>query len=81
MPYVTSIERHGMEREARTSVFAALETRFGTVSESLTERIQKIKDTEQLRRLLRRAIQVASPQEFELELDSSTTKVQNQAVQ
>ena len=97
MPYVSSFEKRWMKKglnqglsqglsqgasqEAMTSVFDALETRFGTVSESLAERIQKVKDVEQLRRLLRRAIQVASPQEFELELDRSTTGVQNQAVQ
>ena len=74
MPYVTHIERRGIERGLeqglQTSVLDNLETRFGTVSEPLAGRIRKIGDTELLRKLHRRAILVASPLEFEQELEA-----------
>ena len=77
MPYVTHIERSGIERgrregqqeEVRRSIRAALEARFQTTPQNLAERLEQIKEIEALRDLLKRAILVATPTEFEQELE------------
>jgi hypothetical protein len=65
MPYVTSIERSGMEKATRESVIEVLETRFENVPENLTNALNQINDIQQLKQLLKRAILIDSLANFE----------------
>jgi hypothetical protein len=75
MPYVTSVERIGIEKgilqNAREDVMEVLEVRFESVPSSLAERIQGLDDPTFLRALHRRAITVGSLAEFEQVLSAS----------
>ena len=73
MPYITSIERIGMERGmerglqqgAQQMLLDALDERFGTLPETVFDAIYQIQDPEQLSLLLRHAIRSASLEEFQ----------------
>ena len=69
MPYITSIERIGMERGleqgAQQMLLDALDERFGTLPETVFDAIHQIQDPEQLSLLLRHAIRSASLEEFQ----------------
>ncbi len=78
MTFITSFERDGIEiglqqgllQATRNSVIEVLETRFTQVSASLIERLNQIEDIPTLKQLLKRAITVASLEEFERNLSS-----------
>jgi hypothetical protein len=65
MPYITSVERLGIEKgiekgraESRRALFEVLEARFGALDPDLTERIHAVKDgptIERARKFSRRA--------------------------
>jgi len=72
MPYVTSIERSGIEKglqqgllqDAREAVIDILETRFAQVSSALVAAIHQIDDPAILRGLRKKAVTVGSLEEF-----------------
>jgi hypothetical protein len=74
MPYITSIERIGIEKGleqgrlamARENVEQVLETRFGAVPASVHEKIQSLEDLDELREFHKSAIQAESLIAFEL---------------
>ncbi|NEO27687.1 MAG: hypothetical protein F6K03_12545 [Kamptonema sp. SIO4C4] len=82
MPYVTSVERIGMEkgRQAglqegryegiREDILEVLEVRFETVPEALVETVNGIQDDSLLRTLHRQAILVNSLEAFQEVLNS-----------
>lgn len=74
MRYVTSIERlakeEGIVENARESVIAILETRFGEVPSSLVEVINIIEEPSVLKTLLKSAIAIPSTAEFQEVLDN-----------
>ncbi len=78
MPYVTSIERHGMERGlqqgalqmAREALLDILGARFGAVSPAAAATVHASDNLARLKELLRRAATVSSPEEFERALAS-----------
>ncbi|WP_334944143.1 hypothetical protein [Nostoc sp.] len=74
MRYVTSIERlakeEGIVENARESVIAVIETRFGEVPTSIVEVINGIEEPSVLKTLLKRAIAIPSTAEFQQVLDS-----------
>jgi hypothetical protein len=69
MPYVTSFERIGIakgrEEGLQQMVLEALDERFGTLSETISDAIHQIQDQAQLRLLLRQVIRSASLAEFQ----------------
>ncbi len=69
MPYITSIERSGIEKgelkNARESVIEVLETRFENVPETLTNTLNQINDIQRLKQLHKRAILIESLASFE----------------
>ncbi len=69
MPYVTSIERHGIEKGAlqmaREALLDILGARFGTVSPAAAATVHASDNLARLKELLRRAATVSSPEEFE----------------
>ena len=77
MPYVTSFERIGMEKGLQQMVLEALDERFGTLPETLSDAIDQIQDQEQLRLLLRQAIRSASLAEFQSILNGNLAKSKN----
>ena len=86
MPYVTSIERHGIEKGmqqgvqqgvqlgalqmARETLLDILGARFGTVSPAAAATVHASDNLARLKELLRRAATVSSPEEFERALAS-----------
>ncbi|MDM8516163.1 hypothetical protein QUF76_08195 [Desulfobacterales bacterium HSG16] len=56
MPYVTSVERIGANRQARDSVLDAIDVRFQTIPGDIAESVRKIRKTEVLQSLHRHAI-------------------------
>jgi hypothetical protein len=68
MPYITSIERSGMEKgmlkNARESVIEVLETRFENVPESITNTLNQINDLQPLKQLHKKAILIESLESF-----------------
>jgi hypothetical protein len=78
MRYVTSIERlakqegveEGILQNARESIIAVLETRFGEVPSSIAEVVNKINDPSILKTLLKSAIAIPSTPEFQQVLDN-----------
>jgi hypothetical protein len=74
MRYVTSIERlakeEGIVENARESVIAILETRFGEVPSSIVEVINIIEEPSVLKTLLKSAIAIPSTAEFQEVLDN-----------
>ena len=68
MPYITSIERIGMEKGLKQGrqlwVIEELTERFGEVPPPISSAIHQIEDPDQLRALMRQAIISASLEEF-----------------
>ncbi|MEY3866580.1 MAG: hypothetical protein RLZZ338_471, partial [Cyanobacteriota bacterium] len=75
MPYVTSIERLGIQTGRLTScredVIDILEIRFEIVPSPLIEMINKIDDINQLKKLLKQAVTIASLADFQQLINSS----------
>ena len=73
MPYITSIERSGIERgiergslqSKRESIIELLETRFSEVPSELRAVLNQIEDLEFLKQLFKRSITVASVEELQ----------------
>ena len=69
MPYVTSVERIGIQRgilqDAREAAIDILETRFTHVPEPIVEAIHRIGDSSVLRYLRKKAVTISSLDEFE----------------
>ena len=69
MPYITSIERIGMERGLQQGlhqmIIEALDERFGEVPAPISDAIHQIGDRDRLRFLMRRVIRSASLDEFQ----------------
>ncbi|WP_228008307.1 hypothetical protein [Microcystis aeruginosa] len=65
MPYITSVERMGMEKGMRESVIDALEIGFENVPSELVNKISQIKDTSLLKNLHRQAITLDSISDFQ----------------
>ena len=74
MPYVTSIERLGIQKgmmtRGREDVIDILEIRFDIVPSPLIEMINKIDDINQLKILQRQAVTIASLAEFQQFINS-----------
>ncbi len=68
MPYISSIERVGIEKgvqlRSREAVIEILETRFETVPHSVISAVEKTDDTSVLKTLFHEAITVKSINEF-----------------
>jgi hypothetical protein len=72
MPYVTSVERLGMQKgfeqgqlqTAREMLLEAVATRFGEVPEDVTAAVQRLEAVEPMRALLRQALTCASLEAF-----------------
>ncbi|MBD2002218.1 MULTISPECIES: hypothetical protein [Cyanophyceae] len=65
MPYLTIFEEDAMVQVTREYILEVLETRFETVPQGLSDRINEIDDLALLKSLHKRAITVASVEEFE----------------
>ena len=77
MPYVTSIERLGIEKgreegreegslqNAKESVIEVLEERFSILSNDLRDAINNLHNLPQLKQLHKRAITISSLEEFQ----------------
>ncbi|MCL0033574.1 hypothetical protein M1M99_02010 [Thermodesulfovibrionales bacterium] len=73
MPYVTSVEKIGIEKgmqqgmllEAQDMLMEVLTERFGSVSGELSEQIKRIDSRKRLKNLIRQALRVKSLAEFE----------------
>ena len=86
MPYVTSVERRGIQQgiqqgieqgvlqNAREAVVDILEVRFGNVPQSMVQRIHAMEDLDLLKMLHRKAATVPSLEEFEATLDRKLQK-------
>ena len=76
MPYVTSVEKIGIEKgmqqgmsiEGRAMIVEVLTERFGRTSAKLSKQLENIDSRERLKALLRQALQVKSINEFENKL-------------
>ena len=68
MPYITSVERIGMEKGLQQMVLEALNERFWELPETVSDAIHQIQDQEQLRLLHRQAIRSESLAEFQRHL-------------
>jgi hypothetical protein len=76
MPYVTSVERIGREEGLQQGlqhqmVLEALDERFGTLSETISDAIHQIQDPAQLRLLILQAIRSESLAEFQSNLNGN----------
>ena len=75
MPYITSVERigmqKGMQKGLQQMVLDALDERFGELPEIVSNAIHQIRDQEQLRLLLRQAIRSESLAEFQASLNGN----------
>lgn len=60
MPYITSFERDAKLEIARENVIEVLETRFSSLPDALSQRINAINDLDLLKRLHKQAITVTS---------------------
>ena len=77
MPYVTSVERIGMERGlqqglqqgAQQTLLEILDERFGELPDTVSDAIHQIQDLAQLRLLHRQAIRSESLEEFQRALN------------
>lgn len=69
MPYVTSVERHAIQRATRANIIEILEARFGNTPEAIQAQINQIQDQELLQTLLRRAVLIESMAAFQQVLD------------
>jgi hypothetical protein len=72
MPYVTSVEKIGIEKgmqqgmllDAQDMLIEVLTERFGKVNGELSEQIKRIDSRERLKDMLRQALRVKSFDEF-----------------
>ena len=72
MPYVTSVEKIGIEKgiqqgmllEARDMLIEVLTERFGGINSELSKQIQRIDSRERLKNSLRQALRAKSLNEF-----------------
>lgn len=79
MPYVTSVEKIGIEKgmqqgmlmEAQDMLIEVMTERFGEVSGELSEQIKRIDSRERLKDLLLQALRVKSFDEFGKKVISS----------
>jgi flagellar biosynthesis/type III secretory pathway protein FliH len=79
MPYVTSFERigiakgreEGLQQGLQQMVLEALDERFGTLSETISDAIHQIQDPAQLRLLILQAIRSESLAEFQSNLNGN----------
>ena len=81
MPYITSVERIGMEKglqqglqqglleDGREMILEALDERFGEVPDEVSNIVNRIEDRDMLKFLLRYAIRCASLEDFKQELN------------
>jgi hypothetical protein len=69
VPYITDIELDGMVINARESIVDVLESRFGTVSPRVSERLETIDDISVLKQLIRQSAVIDSVEEFQLRLN------------
>jgi len=74
MPYITSIERSGIEKgtlkTAKESVIEVLETRFNEIPDSMANTLNNINDINRLKQLHKQAILIESLASFESLLSS-----------
>ena len=74
MPYVTSIERSGIQTGrltiSRKYIIDILEIRFEVVPSPLRETINKLEDINQLENLLKQAVTIASLADFQQLINS-----------
>ncbi|MDU9050032.1 MAG: hypothetical protein Q3M30_14380 [Candidatus Electrothrix sp. Rat3] len=74
MPYVTSTERiareegliRGQLEKAREAVLDILEVRFGQLAAAIQEKINSCADLKELKKVLRQAVLIGSPDELDL---------------
>jgi len=75
MPYVTSIERLGIQKgmmtRCREDIIDILEIRFDIVPSPLIEMINKIDDINQLKNLLKQAVTIPSLEDFQELINNS----------
>jgi hypothetical protein len=71
MPYVTSIERLGIEKTMRENIISILQVRFTTVPTDLVNATNQIQDITQLKNLLKQAVTIASLADFQQLINSS----------
>jgi hypothetical protein len=74
VPYITSIERHGIERGVliglRESVLANLINRFGEVPEPIRTAVNALDDADRLRELREQTFRVAGIEAFQAILNA-----------
>jgi len=70
MPYVTSIERLGIEKTMRENIISILQVRFTTVPTDLVNATNQIQDINQLKNLLKQAVTIASLADFQQLINS-----------
>jgi len=70
MPYVTSIERLGIEKTMRENIISILQVRFTTVPSDLVNSTNQIQDIEQLKILHRQAVTIPSLADFQQLINS-----------
>ena len=76
MPYITSIERLGMEKgmekgmikKAKQVIIEVLQERFGVVDREIQKKVTEINSHEILSELFRKSLRVSSLEEFQEEL-------------
>ncbi|GAB4218407.1 MAG: hypothetical protein OHK0012_27310 [Synechococcales cyanobacterium] len=66
MPYVTTVERRGIEQGIHASIVEVLQARFGTLPKSLQNRLYQISDPAVLKQLVRQAATISVVDEFTL---------------
>ncbi|MDX2272989.1 MAG: hypothetical protein NW237_13720 [Cyanobacteriota bacterium] len=66
MPYVTSVERRGIQQGIYASIIEVLQARFGSLLESIKTQLQQISDPELLKQLLRLAATISALDELVL---------------
>ncbi|MBP0027862.1 hypothetical protein [Roseofilum sp. Guam] len=70
MPYITNVERFGIQKGLQLSLVRVLEARFGEIPSSLREQVSQIRDLEALERLVVQVVSIQSLEAFESELNS-----------
>jgi hypothetical protein len=70
MPYITSVERFGIQKGQQLALVCILEVRFGEIPSSLREQVSQMTDLEALERLVVQAVTIQSLEAFESELNS-----------
>jgi len=70
MPYVTSVERHGIGKGLRESIAMALAEKFGAAGKRLMGRVRDIRDLDELRGLFKAVLSAETIQEIRALLTS-----------